>query len=150
MSTYVCSKCGQEKSESDFYKKTSVSGKIRPVSADCRSCRAAYNLKRKGGAITGTCKICKSPGLLSSINTCKRCLKQQALKECADCGEVLVQELFFYRGRATCKDCSSGAASVAWAQAKARRESNLRGPTATSERDAQPDQPDNSGPSSHS
>lgn len=150
MEYHKCSICGQIKSVLEFYKKDNNSGTLtRKVSYDCRVCRSTTRQLKKGNESAEICERCQSPAHLASNKQCKRCLRQQGLKECGDCGEVLPQEIFFNKRRGTCKDCSSAVASVLWALKKRQAVQIPHCQEATSGHGARPDQPDNSAPSSH-
>lgn len=150
MGYHRCSICGEKKSTSDFYKKSNVTGTLaRKVSSDCRTCRATAYQRKKGNEPSGICERCGSPAVLYSNGQCKRCLKQQGLKECSLCKHVLSVDLDFTKKRATCIPCSSAMACVRREMAKRQEAQAPRSQEASNEHDALPDQPDNSGASSH-
>ncbi len=102
---YVCSKCQQLKSETEFHRKSTLKQK-RPVTSWCKECRRTEDHdKSKFDTI---CLGCLKSRQLNSNGQCKKCNKSNGLRECRCCNTILVDLLWFYPKRNVCIPCYIG------------------------------------------
>lgn len=88
----ICNKCNLEKDYNSFGKNQRW----------CKECFCEYRSNNYGG--TNGYSPCRNCGKKRKLNPYKECNKCTVLKQCLECGEILLP-VAFYERRKVCIDC---------------------------------------------
>lgn len=97
-----CTRCDQEKPESEFSKGTDPKRKFNWW---CRSCWKEHNQENRYRERERCVRGCGSGAFLSKEGVCRRCLASEGWRECTACGKKQLYPLMFFSSGSQCKEC---------------------------------------------